>query len=632
MVALRSIPSRTCNAGLKRGNVAKIDIAHGVHVAQIRALYQYTPMVLTVNMVNSALVSIVLSSYMGQTRWMIFLALTTALTGARVMGWSRYRRITRTVEPTTKWAVFATVGSGLSGLLWGAGSALLLPDNLVEETFVAFVIGGMCAASLVAFSNYLPAFVAYVFPASLPLAARFFVDGWMVHGDMMIVFAAVMTLAACNATRTFTNGLQLNLRLTARTTELRAANKRLRIEVGQREAAEDQLRQAQKMEAIGQLTGGIAHDFNNLLTAVVGHLEMAQNRVGDDPRTIALLQAALRAAERGAALTRQLLAFARRQHLDPQPVDIAAALSGVEKILRQTIGPEIELVIRSEPGLHPAWADPNQLELAILNLALNARDAMPIGGRLRIQAERRGSETGNPPTGLPPGDYVMVSIADTGTGMNEETLAHAFEPFFTTKEAGRGSGLGLSIVHGFAAQSGGSVRINSSLGNGTTVDLFLPCTEGKVIDAGETEPLPFHSEPRRANILVCDDDSDVLGLVAPILRDSGYTVWETERPSAALEIIERNRPIDLLLVDYAMPEMNGVAVVGLARARQPGLRVLLMSGHADVLHMGAAVGIPFLAKPFKLDELRARIADILSGPPAVSNTRGAASQLLAVSR
>jgi hypothetical protein len=208
---LRFIPQSTCSAGSKRGDVPKIDIARGVHAAQIRALYQHTPMVLTVNMVNSALVSIVLFSYLGQTRWMIFLALTIALTGVRVVGWSRYRRVTRNVEPTTKWAVFATLGSGLSGVLWGAGSALLLPDDLVEQTFVAFVIGGMCAASLVAFSNYLPAFIAYVFPASLPLAARFFLDGRMVHGDMMVVFAAAMTLAACNATRTFTNGLQLKI-------------------------------------------------------------------------------------------------------------------------------------------------------------------------------------------------------------------------------------------------------------------------------------------------------------------------------------------------------------------------------------------------------------------------------------
>ena len=589
-------------------------------------------MMLSVNVVNSGLVSIVLSSYMGQTRWLIFLALTIALTGARVIGWSRYCRLAKTVEPTAKWAAFATVGSALSGLLWGAGSAFLLPDNLVEETFVAFVIGGMCAASLVAFSNYLPAFVAYVFPASLPLAARFFLDGWTVHGDMMVVFAAAMTLAACSATRTFTNGLRLNLHLTEKTEELVAANHRLETEIRHRKTAEDKLRQAHKMEAIGQLTGGIAHDFNNLLTAVVGHLEIAQNRVADDPPTAALLQAALRAAERGGALTRQLLAFARRQHLDPRPVDIDSVLAGAEKILRQTIGPEIGLVVQSEPGLHPAWADPNQLELAILNLALNARDAMPTGGMLRIKAENWAGGVGNLPADLPPGDYVTLSISDTGSGMNEETLARAFEPFFTTKEAGRGSGLGLSIVHGFAAQSRGSLQITSSLGIGTTVDLWLPRAEGEVIDPGEIEPPRFRPEPRRARLLLCDDDSDVLAFVGQILRDSGYTVWEAERPSLALEIFERYWPIDLLLVDYAMPEMNGVAVIGRARTRQPGLKVLLMSGHADILQSGGASGIPLLAKPFKLDELRRRVADVLSALPSEPERHDASSQILAASK
>ena len=296
-------------------------------------------MVLTVNLVNSALVAIVLASYMGQTRWLIFLALTVALTGARVIGCILYRNHAKMAQSTGEWAMFATIGSGLSGLLWGAGSALLLPDNLVEQTFVAFVIGGMCAASLVSFSYYLPAFIAYVFPASLPLAVRFFLDGWTVHGDMMVVFAAAITLAAYNSTRACADGLRLNCDLTERTRELTAANTQLETEIAQRKVAEDQLHQALKMEAIGQLTGGIAHDFNNLLTAIVGHLEMAESRVGDDPRVIAPLRVALRAAERGATLTRHLLAFARRQHLDPAAVEVPMVVDGVEKILEQTIGP-----------------------------------------------------------------------------------------------------------------------------------------------------------------------------------------------------------------------------------------------------------------------------------------------------
>ena len=281
----------------------RIRIRNRIYAAQIHAVYQHTPVVLTVNVVNSALVAIILASYMGQRWWLVFLALTIALTVARIVGWVCYRYRHGMADSTTKWAICATLGSGLSGLLWGAGSAFLLPDNLVEQTFVAFVIGGMCAASLVSFSYYLPAFIAYVFPASLPLAGRFFLDGWTVHGDMMVVFAAAMTLAAYNSTRAFSNGLRLNFDLSEKTGELTATNEHLEMEITQRRVAEDQLRQAHKMEAIGQLTGGIAHDFNNLLTAVVGHLEMAQSRVSDDPRAAELLQAALRAAERGATLT-----------------------------------------------------------------------------------------------------------------------------------------------------------------------------------------------------------------------------------------------------------------------------------------------------------------------------------------
>jgi signal transduction histidine kinase/CheY-like chemotaxis protein len=613
MGQLRSNNAAGCasTACLKRGDVKRTGTTNGIYVAQIQALYQHIPIVLLVNVVNSALVAIVLASYKGQTWWLVFLALTIALTAAHAFGWLRYRQTGQAAVSASRWAAAATVGSGLSGLLWGVGSALLLPDNLVEQTFVAFVIGGMCAASLVAFSNYLPAFIAYVFPASLPLAGRFFLDGWTVHGDMMVVFAVTITLAACNSTRGFVDGLRLNCDLTEKTKDLVSANQRLHLEMEQRRAAEDQLRQIHKMEAVGQLTGGIAHDFNNLLTIVVGQLEIALNRGNADPRTVASLQAALRAAERGAALTRHLLAFARRQHLDPRPVDIPGVFSAAERLLEQTIGPGIALVIRSEPDLHPAWIDPNQLELAILNLALNARDAMPRGGVLRISAENRQEDSGSLPSELRPFDYVVISVTDTGIGMNKESLQRAFEPFFTTKEAGRGSGLGLSIVHGFAAQSGGLVEIASTPGEGTKVHLWLPRAASKTSQSVAPDPGPSISEPSHARILVCDDDCGVLTFVATVLRDDGHVVWEADTPSKALAIVEREQPLDLLLVDYAMPGMNGITVIDRARACQRELNVILMSGHADVLRSGGISGIPRLAKPFKLVELRQRICEVL---------------------
>jgi CheY-like chemotaxis protein len=317
--------------------------------------------------------------------------------------------------------------------------------------------------------------------------------------------------------------------------------------------------------------------------------------------------------------------------LEPRPVDIAAVVDGVEKMLRQTIGPDIRLVIQVASDLPPAWVDANQLELAILNLALNARDAMPVGGTLRIAAEMGRAETEVSPPDLSSGDYLIVSVSDTGTGMNAETLARAFEPFFTTKEAGHGSGLGLSIVHGFAAQSGGSVRITSSLSNGTNVDLWLPRAEGDLIKCNDPEPETFITEPSQSRILVCDDDADVRAIVSAFLRDSGYVVWEVENPLLALEIIEREWPIDLLIADSAMPEMNGLAVIDRAQAHHHGLRVLLMSGHADILHGGGVSGIPLLAKPFKVAELKRRIIETLQAPLSDVRVGTPKPRLLAIS-
>jgi signal transduction histidine kinase/CheY-like chemotaxis protein len=578
-------------------------------------------MVLAVNVINSGLVALVFASYMEQARWWMFFGLVVTLTVARAIGWNLYRRHRTPTDLTNQWAIVATAGSGLSGLLWGAGSTLLLPDNIIEQTFLAFVIGGMCAGALISLSYYLPAFIAYVYCSVLPLAGSFLAHGGTVYvamGCMTVVFAAALTFAAHHFNRAFISGLRLNLdlserteELTQRTEELIAVNARLETAIAQREAAESQLYQAQKMEALGQLTGGIAHDFNNLLTAVIGNLELAQRRTGADTHTTRLLEASLSAAARGATLIQDLLSFARRKPLNPKTIDVSAVVDEAEKILKQTIGPSIHLVIRTAPDIRPAWVDPNQLGLTILNLALNARDAMPSGGRLQIACENRRTDAGKAPGDLAIGDYVIVSVSDTGTGMSEATLAHAFEPFFTTKEVGRGSGLGLSMVQGFAAQSGGAVQIASSLGEGTTVELWLPQAEGELTVSDSAMPRASALERRRARILVCDDDGDVRSLVSTFLRDVGYTVWEANNPALALQILHRERPIDLLVVDYAMPEMNGSAVIDRARADQPGLKTLLITGYAEALRNNGVSGTPVLPKPFRIAELSTRIAEIL---------------------
>jgi CheY-like chemotaxis protein/two-component sensor histidine kinase len=388
------------------------------------------------------------------------------------------------------------------------------------------------------------------------------------------------------------------------------------------------------MDALGQLTGGVAHDFNNLLTVVSGHIPTIKASVSADPGAMRALEAIERAANRGEALTRQLLTFSRRQTFNPTAFQLADRVEAFRAMLASSIGGAVTLVTTIGPEIWPVKVDANEFELALVNLALNARDAMPDGGTLTISTSRIDIDH-EPKTDddLKPGSYAVLALEDTGTGMPPEVAAKVFEPFFTTKQPGRGSGLGLSIVHGFAAQTGGSVQIISAPGEGTTVDLWLPRSECQVIklDDKEQEPGRFRVRPSEARILVCDDDTDVLTLVATSLRDSGHTVWDADNPSDALEIFERERPIDLLLVDYAMPGMNGIGVINHARGSQPELKVLLMSGHADILHGGGGSGIPLLAKPFKLTELTGRIAALLSEreiPAAADKSR---SQLIAAS-
>lgn len=605
-----------------RAHIFGQNLAHEIYVAQINALYQQIPMVLSVDLISSLLSVIVLSSHRLQSRWFVFLSAILMLSAIRACGWYAYRIKKHFNFDTTNWALYATMGSGLSGLLWGVGGAWLLPNDLVKETFFAFVIGGMCAAPLVSFSYYFPAFLAYVIPATLPLAGRFLMNNWAVNGmvgDMILVFATAITLAAYNSNQAFTNLLGLNFDLTKKTNELRRANILLKTEIAQRKGAEAQLHQSQKMEAIGQLTGGIAHDFNNLLTGVIGHLDLARRRAIDDPRMCALLRAARHPAERGATLTRQLLAFARRQHLDPRSVDVFAVVKTVEEMLQRTIGPDIRLGTKADGDVAPAWVDPNQLELAILNLALNARDAMPKGGVLIIGAQNRRACTGDCPRDLAPGDYVVVSVMDTGAGMSHETLTRAIEPFFTTKDKGYGSGLGLSMVDGFAAQSGGSVQISSILGEGTKVDLWLPGAKDRAVEGGDNVELyAAVTYSNQARILVCDDDDDVRTFVVDALREMGFKVWGANGASEGLAILQREAPMDLLVVDYAMPEMNGLAVIARSRACQPGLKVLVMTGYAEILRADGIGGLPLLKKPFDACDLEKRIAELLDEPLATN--------------
>ncbi|MBV8936641.1 MAG: hypothetical protein JO095_12665 [Alphaproteobacteria bacterium] len=456
--------------GLFRLRLGRTEQALGeLGAAQVSAIFRQMPIALTVNVVNAVITLVVLYQFVGLLLPLSWLCVIVLVTSGRCALWLRYRR-QFDVTDVVPWSRRAAWGSLLAGLSWGLGAVVLFPVVPVfAQIFLTFVIGGMCAGAVVISASHLPSLLAFLLPASLPVAAAFFGQGARTAtalGAMTLVFAAALSLAGLYLNRFFAEAMRLRF-------ELSEANLRLQAEMAEREATEAALRQAQKLEAIGQLTGGISHDFNNLLTLVIGNLSLAIGRVGGIPEVLPLLQSALQAAERGGALIQRLLAFARKQRLDPQSVDLGRLLSGIEDLLRRTLGNRISLSITSETGLAAARVDANQLELAVLNLTINARDAMPDGGSLRIWLQNRQADHGTPPE-VAPGEYVVLSITDTGTGMDEATLARAFEPFFTTKEIGSGSGLGLPMVQGFAAQSGGGIRIRSKKGQGTTVELWLP--------------------------------------------------------------------------------------------------------------------------------------------------------------
>ena len=405
----------------------------------------------------------------------------------------------------------------------------------------------------------------------------------------------------------------LEKRVAERTADLTAALERLQSEVGERVRAEEALRQAQKMEAVGQLTGGIAHDFNNLLTPIMGGLDIIASRTTDE-RMKRIAGTALEAARRGAKLTSQLLAFSRIQRISMAPVAVNDVIANMKELLRHTIGRGIAIETRLDRDAAHALCDPNQLENAILNLAINARDAMPEGGTLTISTGRTQLSETEPE--VEPGDYVCVSVADTGQGMAPDILARATEPFFSTKPLGKGTGLGLAQVYGIARQSGGTVRIESSPGTGTIVHLLLPASNaGEGATRGEDEDAAAEpgANSAGATILVIDDDSDVRAFLADSLQGLGYTAREAEDGESGLEQLREQIP-DLVLLDYAMPGMNGAEVARAIRDRHPTLPIVFVTGYAESEQLEAALGaeVTVLRKPFGLTHLAAAIEQQLA--------------------
>jgi PAS domain S-box-containing protein len=407
----------------------------------------------------------------------------------------------------------------------------------------------------------------------------------------------------------------LEQRVAERTRELAQSNERLQVEISERAQAEEALRHAQKMDAIGQLTGGIAHDFNNMLTGVLGALDLIQRRVaaGRVSEIDRYIEAAMSSANRAASLTHRLLAFARRQSLNQRPVDVNHMVMSMEELLRRTIGESIELEVDLHTTSCLTNTDEHQLENALLNLVINARDAMPDGGRLLIQTEL--THNALLQDALAPGDYVRLRVQDTGLGMSSEVIARAFDPFFTTKPIGQGTGLGLSMVYGFISQTGGRVSISSEEGRGTRIDLLLPCHhEAAQTPAAVPRSIEAPRAPQGERVLVVEDEPDVRMLVVDVLKELGYRVEVACDSHEALPVLQGVEPVDLLVTDVGLPGLNGRQLAEIARQHRPGLKVLFMTGYAREAEVRGDFldhGMDLLTKPFTIDELAQRVRHLI---------------------
>jgi signal transduction histidine kinase/CheY-like chemotaxis protein len=398
-------------------------------------------------------------------------------------------------------------------------------------------------------------------------------------------------------------------RVEERTAELAATNRQLVAQIEERQRVEANLRQLQRLEAVGQLTSGVAHDFNNLLTVVLGNIGFLEktSSFSNDPKLQQRLSHMRLASERGAKLTAQLLAFSRRQRLEPRPFDVNESLENMHDLLRSTLGGGITINVQFQQGIWPAFADPDQIELVVLNLVINARDAMDNEGTVTIATSNAKVETSERPEEPVAGDYIMIGVTDTGTGMTREVLAKAFEPFFTTKEIGKGSGLGLSQVLGFAKQSGGGIRIDTRVGEGTSIEVYLPrAAENSVLDGLTFIADSTAVERRGAVILLVDDDSAVRQVTASILEETGYVMLTMGSGGAALDVLDHTK-VDLVLLDFAMPGMSGVEVARQIQQKFSTLPILFVTGYADKAAFADVSEERIIKKPFIGNELTTKV-------------------------
>jgi signal transduction histidine kinase/CheY-like chemotaxis protein len=576
-----------------------------VHVAQIRASLEHLPLTLTVSVVNSFLLGLVLAPVSPPPIVAIWIALVVLLSLLRLALWYAFRRI----DPgTNSWATLATIGALLSGVLWGCTPLLFAPLDEAHLLFLALVLAGMSAGAATVHAAHVPSAIAFIVPAIVPLARTFFILGGRlqtISGLMTVIFGISLCMAITKFSSWFRKTTEAELILAAKTRELDAINKRLVAEIASHRATEAQLRQSQKLEAIGRLTAGIAHDFNNLLMAISGSANVIAMRAGAGNVFASYLAIIAQSVERGTALTRRLLAFGRQQTLQPRSVDVNDVISGLKDLLATTLAGQDRLDLQLAQTQVTAFVDVNQLEQAILNLVINARDAMPDGGVVTVGTANvalSGLEVG---AGNLVGRFAVISVSDTGTGMPDHVRIRAFDPFFTTKRSGEGSGLGLSQVYGLVKQSGGETRIDTEPGKGTTLYMYLP--------EGRKDPTPAlrtvsslpaarpDLERASAQILLVDDDEDVRHTLAAMLESAGYMIESYGSPLQALEHLKSSHPIDVLVVDFAMPDLRGDQLAAEARRLRGPIPIVFVTGYADSDSLRSEPWV--LQKPFRVQAL-----------------------------
>jgi signal transduction histidine kinase/CheY-like chemotaxis protein len=559
--------------------------ARQIAAERVRAVYDQMPVALAASVVIAALTAVALYRPAIQGWLSLWAAAVAGLSLMRLAGWAAFRRAVARGARVIPWEPAALVGAAASGLLWGAVGALLFPPDQAHQLFLSFVIGGMCAGAVTVHSAHLPTVLLFIWPAAAPLALRLLLLGSAidtVSAAMTAVFASALSVIAWRFHLSFGRTAGLQLALAERSHQLAAANARLQAEIAEHQATEATLRHAQKMQSIGRLTAGMAHDFNNLLAVVGGSVGLLQAKLPPHDRYADHLATILDAVDRGALLTRQLLAFARQQKLQPRPTDPNGLLRDMTPLLRGVVGGKVRLQFDLAADVWPAEVDPNAVEHAVMNLVINARDALDQDGSIRLATANATMADGSVEGRLAAGDYVCVSIADTGCGMSEQVLARAFEPFFSTKDSGKGSGLGLSQVDSIMRQSGGAVDIASALGQGTRVTLYLP--RACAADAARpAEPDIAAAEPAAespaagSRVFVVAGDPALRAASVAALQRAGHEALAAGNTAGALRLVQTEIPPDLVVLQAPMPEGTGDLLARLIRHRFAAVPIVFVT-------------------------------------------------------